>query len=57
MGVVDESIYAEMGTEIDEIVFAPLDDAGIQLLFRLAAAYEGRSLAIASHWPFEQWGS
>ncbi len=28
-----------------------------QLLFRLVAgAYERRSLAIGSHWPFEQWG-
>src|ERR1044072_1584635 len=28
-----------------------------QLLFRLvSAAYERRSLAIGSHWPFEQWG-
>ncbi len=36
---------------------APLDDTGAQLLFRLvAAAYERRSLAVASHWPFEQWG-
>jgi len=42
---------------IDEVGFAPLDDTGTQLLFRLAAAaYERRSLAIASHWPFEQWG-
>lgn len=42
---------------LDEIGFAPLDDIGTQLLFRLvAAAYERRSLAIASHWPFEQWG-
>ena len=42
---------------IDEIGFAPLDATGSQLLFRLvAAAYERRSLAIASHWPFEQWG-
>lgn len=42
---------------IDEIGFAPLDNTGTQLLFRLvAAAYERRSLAIASHWPFEQWG-
>jgi DNA replication protein DnaC len=42
---------------IDEIGFAPLDTTGTQLLFRLvAAAYERRSLAIASHWPFEQWG-
>ena len=30
---------------------------GTQLLFRIvAAAYERRSLAVASHWPFEQWG-
>jgi DNA replication protein DnaC len=42
---------------IDEIGFAPLDDTGAQLLFRLvAAAYERRSLGIASHWPFESWG-
>src|SRR5262249_11660374 len=37
--------------------FAPLDDTGSQLLFRfVAAAYERRSLGLASHWPFEQWG-
>jgi DNA replication protein DnaC len=42
---------------IDEIGFAPLDDTGTQLLFRVvAAAYERRSLGIASHWPFDQWG-
>ena len=41
----------------DEVGFAPLDDTGAQLLFRLvAAAYERRSLGIASHWPFEAWG-
>jgi DNA replication protein DnaC len=41
----------------DEIGFAPLDDTATQLLFRLVAAgYERRSLAIASHWPFRQWG-
>ncbi len=41
----------------DEVGFAPLDSTGSRLLFRsLAAAYEGRSLAIASHWPFEEWG-
>jgi len=35
----------------------PLDPAGTQVLFRfVAAAYERRSLGIASHWPFEQWG-
>jgi DNA replication protein DnaC len=43
---------------IDEIGFAPLDHTGCQLLFRLiAAAYERRSVAIASHSPFEQWGT
>jgi len=42
---------------IDELGFAPLDPVGTQLLFRLvAAAYERRSLALASHWPFDQWG-
>jgi DNA replication protein DnaC len=42
---------------IDELGFAPLDDTGAQLLFRLiAAAYERRSLGIGSHWPFEAWG-
>jgi DNA replication protein DnaC len=42
---------------IDELGFAPLDDVGTQLLFRLvAAAYERRSLAVASHWPFAEWG-
>ena len=34
----------------------PLDDTGTQLLFRLVAAYQRRSLAVASHGPFEQWG-
>jgi DNA replication protein DnaC len=42
---------------IDEVGFAPLDDTGAQLLFRLiSAAYERRALGIASHWPFESWG-
>jgi DNA replication protein DnaC len=42
---------------VDELGFAPLDDTGSQLLFRfVAAAYERRSLGIASHWPFEEWG-
>jgi DNA replication protein DnaC len=42
---------------IDEIGFAPMDHSGAQLFFRLvAAAYERRSLGIASHWPFEDWG-
>jgi DNA replication protein DnaC len=42
---------------IDEIGFAPMDYTGAQLFFRVvAAAYEHRSLGIASHWPFEDWG-
>jgi len=42
---------------VDELGFAALDDVGSQLLFRfVAAAYECRSLGIASHWPFEEWG-
>jgi len=37
--------------------FAPLDDTGTQLRLRLvAAAYQRRSLGIASHWCFEGWG-
>jgi DNA replication protein DnaC len=42
---------------IDDVGFSPLGDTGTQLLFRLvSAAYERRSLGIASHWPFESWG-
>jgi DNA replication protein DnaC len=42
---------------IDEVGFAPLDDTGAQLLFRLvSAAYERRALGVGSHWPFDQWG-
>lgn len=42
---------------IDEIGFAPLEPVLSQLLFRLiSAAYEKRSVAIASHTPFEEWG-
>jgi DNA replication protein DnaC len=42
---------------IDDVGFSPLGDTGSQLLFRLvSAAYERRSLGIASHWPFEAWG-
>lgn len=41
----------------DELGFAPLDVRGSQLLFRFVAAmYERRSLAIARHWPLEEWG-
>ncbi|CAO5227912.1 IS21-like element helper ATPase IstB [Frankia sp. AgKG'84/4] len=63
-GLADNSIGRIIDTTlrndliiIDELGFAPLDDTGAQLLFRLvAAAYERRALAIASHWPFDQWG-
>jgi DNA replication protein DnaC len=63
-GLADNSVGKIIDTLIrndllilDEVGFAPLDDTGTQLLFRLvAAAYERRSLAIASHWPFDQWG-
>ena len=42
---------------LDELGFAPLDATGSQLFFRfIAAAYERRSLGLASHWPFDQWG-
>ena len=42
---------------VDEMGFAPLDDTGAQLLFRfIAAAYERRSIGLASHWAFDQWG-
>ena len=49
-GLADNSV----GKVID---FAPMDDTGAQLFFRLiAAAYEHRALGIGSHWPFEEWG-
>jgi DNA replication protein DnaC len=42
---------------VDEVGFAPLDEVGTQLLFRfVAAAYERRSLGVASHFGFDQWG-
>jgi DNA replication protein DnaC len=54
--IIDTLLRADL-IICDEIGFVPLDDTGTQLLFRqVAAAYERRSLAIASHWPFEQWG-
>lgn len=57
VGKVIETLLRSDLIIIDEVGFAPLDDTGTQLLFRLVAgAYERRSLAIASHWPFEQWG-
>ena len=57
VGKIIESLLRVDLIILDELGFAPLDDTGTQLLFRLVAgAYERRSLAIASHWPFEQWG-
>ncbi len=54
--VIDGLLRADL-VIVDELGFAPLDPTGTQLLFRfVAAAYEHRSLGIASHWPFEQWG-
>jgi DNA replication protein DnaC len=57
VGKTIEAICRNNLIVIDEIGFAPLDHTGCQLLFRLvSAAYEKRSLAIASHSPFEDWG-
>ena len=54
--IVDGLLRADL-VIIDELGFAPLDLNGTQLLFRfVAAAYERRSLGIASLWPFEAWG-
>jgi DNA replication protein DnaC len=54
--VIDQILRADL-ILIDEIGFAPMDDVGAQLFFRIiAAAYEHRALGIASHWPFEEWG-
>jgi len=57
VGRVIESVLRADLVLIDEIGFAPMDDTGAQLFFRLvSAAYERRSLGIGSHWPFEDWG-
>ncbi len=57
VGRVIETILRSDLILIDEIGFAPLDDTGAKLFFRLVAtAYERRSLGIGSHWPFEDWG-
>ena len=54
--VIDQLLRCDL-IIIDELGFAPLDAVGSQLLFRfVAAAYERRSLGVASHWPFDQWG-
>ena len=57
VGKIIESLLRVDLIILDELGFAPLDDTGTQLLFRLVAgAYERRSLAIGSHWPFEAMG-
>jgi DNA replication protein DnaC len=54
--VIDSLLRADL-VICDELGFAPLDANGSQLLFRfVAAAYERRSLGLASHWPFNEWG-
>ena len=54
--IIDQLLRADL-VILDELGFAPLDLVGTQLLFRfVAAAYERRSLGIASHWPFDAWG-
>jgi DNA replication protein DnaC len=54
--IIDTLLRADL-VIVDELGFAPLDLVGTQLLFRFdAAAYERRSLGIASHWPFDAWG-
>ena len=56
VGKVIENLLRNDLILVDEVGFAPLDDTGAQLLFRLvSAAYERRALGIASHWPFESW--
>lgn len=57
VGKVIDGLLRHDAILVDELGFAPLDDVGSQLLFRfVAAAYERRSLGVASHWPFDQWG-
>ncbi len=54
--LIEQVVRADL-VLVDEVGFAPLDHTGAQLFFRLvAAAYERRSLGVASHWPFEEWG-
>src|SRR5579885_2910565 len=57
VGRIIDSLLRNDLVIIDDLGFAPLDSTGSQLLFRfVAAAYERRSLGVASHWPFDQWG-
>jgi DNA replication protein DnaC len=57
VGKVIDTLLRNDAVIVDEMGFAPLDDTGAQLLFRfVAAAYERRSIALASHWAFDEWG-
>jgi len=57
VGRVIDNLLRTVLVICDELGFAPLDANGSQLLFRfVAAAYERRSLGLASHWPFKEWG-
>jgi DNA replication protein DnaC len=57
VGKVIENLLRHDLVLVDETGFAPLGETGAQLLFRfVSAAYERRSLGVASHWPFDQWG-
>jgi DNA replication protein DnaC len=54
--IIDGLLRADL-ILVDELGFVPLDATGGQLLFRfVAAAYERRSLGVASHSPFNEWG-
>jgi DNA replication protein DnaC len=57
VGKVIENLLRHDLVLAGETGFAPLGETGAQLLFRfVSAAYERRSLGVASHWPFDQWG-
>lgn len=57
VGRIIDSLLRNDLVIVDDLGFAPLDSTGSQLLFRfVAAAYERRSLGLASHYPFDQWG-
>jgi DNA replication protein DnaC len=62
-GLADNSVGRVIDTAL-RVDLVILDEPALhrsmrpaQLFFRfIAAAYERRSLRIASHWPFDQWG-
>ena len=54
--VIDSILRRSELVVVDELGFSPLDGIAANHLFRfIATAYETRSLAITSNWPFEQW--